>query len=147
MMLVSYQFEDVDSIMVINAENKINNLELKFWLTLCLLYTYALWNGLVWFLCLMAHQPWWVIWCQSHPYRTAVILFNPIAGGIKRFIPFLGPEVNVIVFTVILQSCTLVITLWRLLSLGNSVNPSPLLLAIGKIVGQTGLSSLAEQSL
>ena len=35
---------------------------------------------LAWFgiFCLVAYQPFWVIWCQSHPYwRIAKILFNP----------------------------------------------------------------------
>ena len=35
-------------------------------------------TGLVWFLCLMAYQPFYVIKCRSYyPRRTVVILFNP----------------------------------------------------------------------
>ena len=40
-----------------------------------------LWS-IVWFLCLLAYQPSWVILCKSHPCRrTAVVLFNPLLGG------------------------------------------------------------------
>ena len=37
--------------------------------------------GLVWFLCLMAYQPLWVIQCQRHPCRTVMVQFNPYLGG------------------------------------------------------------------
>ena len=40
---------------------------------------------MVWFLCLMAYQPFWVIQCQCYPCRrTTVILYNPKARGNKR---------------------------------------------------------------
>ena len=36
---------------------------------------------LVWFLCLMAYKPSWLIQCQHHPYRrTVVVLSNPKQG-------------------------------------------------------------------
>ena len=41
---------------------------------------------LVWFLCLIAYQPLWVIQCQSHPCKT--VLFKSELRVIKGFIPF-----------------------------------------------------------
>ena len=48
----------------------------------------------VWFLCLMAHQPSWVIWCQSHPgRRTAVVLFKvSLFNGILAFVGYFLPK-------------------------------------------------------
>ena len=43
----------------------------------------------VWFLCLMAYQPAWVISCKSHScIRTVVIQFNPYLGGKKGLTRF-----------------------------------------------------------
>ena len=65
------------------------------------LHCYLVQFSLVWFVCVRAFQPLWVIQCQNHHcWKTVMVLFNQLLGeSIRQFISFpkvISPKVNVI---------------------------------------------------